>query len=118
MQSENRSLKRQLQVRVLNEIVGQSEAANDLRESVRAAADQDGCVLFHGEAGAGNEQAARVAHLAGRRSLRPFLVIDCHVHSTESLERELLGNRRYRRSSPESRGGWPPVERAPVERCS
>jgi DNA-binding NtrC family response regulator len=91
LQSENRSLKRQLQARVLNEIVGQTEAANHLRESVRAAADQDCCVLFHGEAGAGHQQAARVAHLAGRRSLRPFLVVDCPVHSTESLERELLG---------------------------
>lgn len=91
LQSENRSLKRQLQARVLNEIVGQTEAANHLRESVRAAADQDCCVLFHGEPGAGNEQAARVVHLASRRSLRPFLVIDCPVHSTESLERELLG---------------------------
>ena len=91
LQSENRSLKRQLQARVLNEIVGQTEAASDLRESVRAAADQDCCVLFYGEAGTGNQQAARVAHLAGRRSLRPFLVIDCPVHSTESLERELLG---------------------------
>jgi DNA-binding NtrC family response regulator len=91
LQSENRSLKRQLQARVLNEIVGQTEAANHLRESVRAAADQDGCVLFYGEPGAGSQQAARVVHLAGRRSLRPFLVIDCPVHSTESLERELLG---------------------------
>jgi DNA-binding NtrC family response regulator len=91
LQSENRSLKRQLQMRVLSEIVGQSEAAQNLRESVRAAADQDGCVLFHGEAGAGSEHAARVVHLASGRALRPFLVLDCRVHSTESLERELLG---------------------------
>jgi DNA-binding NtrC family response regulator len=91
LQSENRSLKRQLQARVVNEIVGQTETANLLRESVRAAADQDCCALFHGESGAGKQQAARVVHLASRRSLRPFLVIDCPVHSTESLERELLG---------------------------
>jgi DNA-binding NtrC family response regulator len=91
LQSENRSLKRQLQSRVLNEIVGQTEAANRLRESIRAAADEDGCVLIHGEPGAGNQHAARVVHLASRRATRPFLVVDCRVHSTESLERELLG---------------------------
>lgn len=102
LQSENRSLKRQLQARVLNEIVGQTEAANHLRESVRAAADQDCCVLFYGEPGAGSQQAARVVHLAARRSLRPFLVIDCPVHSTESLERELLGEPAGPTDSPES----------------
>jgi DNA-binding NtrC family response regulator len=91
LQSENRSLKRQLQSRVLNEIVGQSEAANRVRESIRVAADDDGCVLVCGEPGAGNQQAARVVHLASRRATRPFIVIDCCVHSTESLERELLG---------------------------
>jgi DNA-binding NtrC family response regulator len=91
LQSENRSLKRQLQVRVLSEIIGQSEAANQLRESIRAAADEDGCVLIQAEPGAGSQQVARVVHLAGRRATRPFLVLDCRVHSAESVERELLG---------------------------
>ncbi len=91
LQSENRSLRRQLQVRVLSEIIGQSEAANQLREAIRSAADEDGCVLIHGEPGAGSQQVARVVHLAGRRASRPFLVLDCRVHSAESLERELLG---------------------------
>jgi DNA-binding NtrC family response regulator len=91
LQCENRSLKRQLQMRVLSEIVGQSEASQNLREQIRAAADQDSCVLIQGAAGAGNQQAARVVHLASSRAMRPFLVLDCHVHSTESLERELLG---------------------------
>ena len=71
LQSENRSLKRQLQVRVLSEIIGQSEAANQLREAIRAAADEDGCVLIHGEPGAGSQQVARVVHLAGRRASVP-----------------------------------------------
>jgi DNA-binding NtrC family response regulator len=91
LQIENRSLKRQLQARVVNELIGHSDAANRLREDVRAAADEDGCVLIQGERGAGSLHAARVVHLAGRRALRPFLVLDCRVHSAESLERELLG---------------------------
>jgi DNA-binding NtrC family response regulator len=91
LQAENRSLKRQLQSRVLNEIAGQSETAVALRDAVRQAADADGHVLIQGEPGAGTQQVARLVHLASRRATRPFIVLDCRVHSAESLERELLG---------------------------
>ena len=91
LQAENRSLKRQLQSRVLNEIAGQSETTVALRESVRYAADADGHVLIQGEAGSGTQQVARLVHLASRRATRPFIVLDCRVHSAESLECELLG---------------------------
>jgi DNA-binding NtrC family response regulator len=91
LQAENRSLKRQLQSRVLNEIAGQSETTVMLRDAVRQAADADGHVLIQGEAGAGTQQVARLVHLASRRATRPFIVLDCRVHSAESLERELLG---------------------------
>ncbi|HEV8003922.1 MAG TPA: sigma 54-interacting transcriptional regulator [Planctomycetaceae bacterium] len=91
LQAENRSLKRQLQSRVLNEIGGQSETTVGLRDAVRQAADADGHVLIHGETGAGTQQVARLVHLASRRATRPFIVLDCRVHSAESLERELLG---------------------------
>ena len=92
LSSENRSLKRQLQVRVVSEIIGQSDAAQQLRETIAAAAEEDGCVLIHAQPGAGSRQVARVVHLASRRALRPFLVLDCRVHSAESFERELLGD--------------------------
>ncbi len=92
LQAENRMLRRQLQARVVNEILGQSDAASRLRESVRAAADADDCVLIAGGPGAGCQHVARVIHLASRRSMRPFLIIDCRVHSTESLEHELFGD--------------------------
>ena len=91
LQAENRSLKRQLQSRVLNEIAGQSETSVALRDAVRQAADSDCHVLIQGEAGAGTQQVARLVHLASRRATRPFIVLDCRVHSAESLERELLG---------------------------
>jgi DNA-binding NtrC family response regulator len=91
LQAENRSLKRQLQSRVLNEIGGHSETTVALREAVRQAADGESHVLIQGEAGAGTQQVARLVHLASRRATRPFIVLDCRVHSAESLERELLG---------------------------
>jgi DNA-binding NtrC family response regulator len=91
LQAENRSLKRQLQSRVLNEIAGQSETTVALREAVRQAADADSHVLIQGETGAGTQQVARLVHLASRRATRPFIVLDCRVHSAESLEHELLG---------------------------
>jgi DNA-binding NtrC family response regulator len=91
LQAENRSLKRQLQSRVLNEIAGQSETTVALRDAVRHAADAESHVLIQGEAGAGTQQVSRLVHLASRRATRPFIVLDCRVHSAESLERELLG---------------------------
>jgi DNA-binding NtrC family response regulator len=91
LQAENRSLKRQLQSRVLNEVAGQSETTVALRDAVRRAADVEGHVLIQGQAGAGTQQVARLVHLASRRATRPFIVLDCRVHSAESLQRELLG---------------------------
>ena len=117
LQCENRSLKRQLQMRVLSEIVGQSEASQNLREQIRAAADQDGCVLIQGEAGAGNQQAARVVHLASSRAMRPFLVLDCRVHSAESLERELLGQASAASSPDELEDAGRLCQRRRGERC-
>jgi DNA-binding NtrC family response regulator len=91
LHSENRLLKRQLQSRILNELVGQSESTNQLREAICSAADDEGCVLIHGEAGAGCQYAGRLLHLAGRRATRPFLVLDCAIHCADSVERELFG---------------------------
>jgi len=91
LQNENRLLRRQLQARVVGEIVGHSEAANQLRSAIQTAADDDSCVLIQGEIGTGAQHVARVIHLASRRAMRPFLALDCKVHSAESLERELWG---------------------------
>jgi DNA-binding NtrC family response regulator len=91
LQTENRSLKRQLQSRVLNEIAGQCETTVALRDAVRRAADDEGHVLILGKPGAGTQQVARLVHLASRRATRPFIVLDCRVHSADSLECELLG---------------------------
>jgi DNA-binding NtrC family response regulator len=92
LQAENRSLKRQLQARLLNEIAGQCETTVALRDAVRQAADADGHMLIQGESGSGTQQVGRLVHLAGRRATRPFIVLDCRVHSADSLECELLGH--------------------------
>lgn len=91
LQNENRVLRRQLQARVVGEIIGHSEAANHLRTSIQSAADEDSCVLIQGEVGTGAQHVARVIHFASRRAMRPFLLLDCKVHSAESLDHELWG---------------------------
>jgi DNA-binding NtrC family response regulator len=88
---ENMRLKRQLHSRNLQDIIGQSSTVQALRESIRVAAEDDGTVLVRGEEGTGTAQVARGIHRCSKRAWRPFIHVDCSVHSAESLERHLFG---------------------------
>ncbi|MDB4614362.1 sigma 54-interacting transcriptional regulator [bacterium] len=88
---ENMRLKRQLHSRNLQGIIGQSSAIQSMRESIRVAAEDDGTVLVRGEEGTGAQLVAQGIHRCSKRAWRPFIHVDCSVHSAESLERHLFG---------------------------
>ena len=90
-QNEIKRLRRQLCNRNLRDMVGQSPAMQQLRQSVQQMADHNAPVLLVGEAGSGIELVAQGIHDASRRAHRPFVTIDCSVHSAETLEQELFG---------------------------
>lgn len=91
LSSEVRKLKRQLCNRNVRDMVGHSPAMQRLREQVQQIADcGDGC-LITGERGSGIDLVALGIHEASRRAHRPFVWIDCSVHSAETLEQELFG---------------------------
>ena len=92
LQIENQRLKRQLHSRNLQDIVGQSSSVIQIRESIRVAAEDDGTVLVRGENGTGTNLVAQGIHRCSKRAWRPFIRIDCSVHSAESLERHLFGD--------------------------
>ncbi|MEQ9411672.1 MAG: sigma 54-interacting transcriptional regulator [Fuerstiella sp.] len=96
---ENENLKRQLLNRNLMDLVGSTPAMQALRESIRIAADDDRTVLVRGEAGSGTTLIAEGLHRCSRRAEKPFLRIDCSLHSVETLEHQLFGD--------ESPGGFP-----------
>ena len=91
---ENQSLRHQLVNRNLQDLVGQSPAIRALRETIRLSADDDGTVLIRGERGTGTNLVAQGLHRCSHRALRPFVRIDCRLHSAESLETMLSGNGR------------------------
>jgi DNA-binding NtrC family response regulator len=63
-----------------------------LRESIRIAADDDRTVLVRGEPGSGTTLIAEGLHRCSRRAGKPFLRIDCSLHSVETLEHQLFGD--------------------------
>ncbi len=89
---ENEDLKRQLLNRNLMDLVGSTPAMQSLRESIRIAADDDRTVLVRGESGSGTTLIAEGLHRCSRRAEKPFLRIDCSLHSVETLEHQLYGD--------------------------
>jgi DNA-binding NtrC family response regulator len=89
---ENEKLRRQLLNRNLMDLIGSTPAMQSLRESIRIAADDDRTVLVRGEAGSGTTLIAEGLHRCSRRAQKPFLRIDCSLHSVETLELQLFGD--------------------------
>lgn len=89
---ENEKLRRQLLNRNLMDLVGSTPSMQSLRESIRIAADDDRTVLVRGEPGSGTTLIAEGLHRCSRRAGKPFLRIDCSLHSVETLEHQLFGD--------------------------
>lgn len=100
---ERSRLQRRLALR-RSPIVGNSAAIERLRLQVAAAALHDWPVLIQGEPGTGRDLVAGAIHEASERAHRPFVKINCRVHTAVSLERELFGQVASRSSDSECVG--------------
>jgi propionate catabolism operon transcriptional regulator len=79
----------------LNDLRGQSEAMEALRQSVVLYAKSPATVLIQGETGTGKELVAQAIHREGPRSLganRPFVAVNCGAIAESLLESELFGH--------------------------
>jgi two-component system nitrogen regulation response regulator NtrX len=72
-------------------IVGQSSAANQLRQSIERIAPTNARVLIQGAPGSGKELAARMLHAQSARASGPFVVLNAANITPESMEEELFG---------------------------
>ncbi|MDB5388014.1 MAG: dctD [Planctomycetaceae bacterium] len=90
MRAENLQLQRRLANR-RSPIIGNSAQIERLREQIATSAVNDWPILIQGEPGTGRDLVARAIHEASERAHRPFVKIDCRVHSSTSLGRELFG---------------------------
>ncbi len=75
-------------------IVAVSPSMQRVLERAQLAAATDASVLLLGETGTGKERLARSIHAASRRSLKPFVPVNCGALPRELVESELFGHRR------------------------
>ena len=60
----------------LNKIIGQSKAAQELRDKIDKISSCTVDVLISGESGTGKEIAARAVHYLSRRAGKPFIPVN------------------------------------------
>ena len=86
---ENRELRRRAGPET--EIVGNSQAINDMRAAIEKAAPTGSRIMISGPAGAGKEVAARALHALSNREQGSFVVLNAATMAPERLEVELFG---------------------------
>ncbi|MCA1632949.1 MAG: sigma-54 dependent transcriptional regulator [Acidobacteria bacterium] len=90
---ENRHLRRELDRRYsFSEIIGTSEALQQVFRLVEKVAATNTNILIQGESGTGKELIARAIHHNSARSDRPFVAINCGALPETLLESELFGH--------------------------
>ena len=75
-------------------ILGDSEPARTLLETIRKVAETDSRVLIRGESGSGKELVAAALHRMSRRNGRPLVKINCAAIPQHLIEDELFGHTR------------------------
>ncbi|HEV8159978.1 MAG TPA: sigma-54 dependent transcriptional regulator [Pyrinomonadaceae bacterium] len=90
---ENRALRRELDKHYsFAEIIGTSEALQEVFRVVEKVADTNASILIEGESGTGKELIARAIHYKSRRAALPFLTVNCGALPESLLESELFGH--------------------------
>lgn len=75
-----------------NEMIGESEAIEKVREIVEKVAPTDARVMITGANGTGKELVARSLHDKSTRASGPFIEVNCAAIPSELIESELFGH--------------------------
>lgn len=75
-----------------SEIIGTSQALQNVFRVVEKVADTNASVLIEGESGTGKELIARAIHYKSQRAAKPFLAVNCGALPESILESELFGH--------------------------
>lgn len=90
---ENLKLKRELSKKnKINDIIGNSSRMQDVYEMIFRVVDSNATVLLRGESGTGKTLVAKALHYNGKRSSKPFVVVNCSALPETLLESELFGH--------------------------
>ncbi len=89
---ENILLRKKLEERYqFDEIIGKSDAMQEVFELISRVAATDSTVLITGESGTGKELIAQAIHGNSSRCYMPFIVVSCGALPDSLLESELFG---------------------------
>ncbi|MCU0335690.1 MAG: sigma-54 dependent transcriptional regulator, partial [Chitinophagaceae bacterium] len=88
--TETRTLKRRISR--VQEMIGESEAIQKIKETVSKVAPTDARVLVTGENGVGKELVAKWLHEQSQRSKGPLVEVNCAAIPSELIESELFGH--------------------------
>lgn len=89
---QNRELQEKLlKSKAPDEMIGNSESLNRVRQMISKAAPARASVLITGESGVGKELVARAVHENSERAGGPFIVVHCAALSESLIESELFG---------------------------
>jgi DNA-binding NtrC family response regulator len=88
--AETRLLRKKVATRY--EMVGQSEALQNVRTMIDKVAPTDARVLILGPNGSGKELVARAIHEKSQRAAGPFVEVNCAAIPAELIESELFGH--------------------------
>lgn len=76
------------------EIIGESQVMEELRELIKETAISDARILITGESGTGKELVARAIHRGSLRAAFPFVTVNCAAIPDTLIESELFGYRK------------------------
>ena len=76
----------------VGDLLGASEAMQEVFRTIRRVADSKATVLIRGESGTGKELAARAIHALGPRQAGPFVAVNCAGIPETLIESELFGH--------------------------
>ena len=74
------------------EMIGESEGIMHVRDMIGKVAPTDAGVLIMGPNGSGKELVARSLHQLSRRSMLPYIEVNCAAIPSELIESELFGH--------------------------
>ncbi len=90
LQRETKTLKKKISKK--NEMVGDSEPMQHVKEMIDKVAPTDARVLITGPNGSGKELVARAIHESSKRSNGPLVEVNCAAIPSELIESELFGH--------------------------
>jgi len=92
LRQQNAALRRDAATRnSLDNLVGESEAMQKLKNTIRTIAGTTSTVIITGESGTGKELVARAIHTCSPRANEAFVSINCGAFPETLLESELFG---------------------------